>query len=312
MLTLSELADAIEPHARRLSQGALERSYEDPFWLLRFGERGVRHTREDGDFSRDLPVPGAALGRSRVARAVRRVAPDSLDLARHVQPAFGPTTSGTSEKPCVRCSRARMRRLSTSSRRRARSTTRTAPAGALSARADQVAGRVQRDLGASSAQLSREVISAISYLAERARAPETPTSSRPTSTRYGARRSSRSDRGWRGSCHALSRGSSRARLARFGSSALHPRSGAPEARGRVIVVTSRIVVVSDNANEVAHAYATRLRQADERPAASASKFSPSPRAPGSSSSTRAGRRSPTTRRIGARTRSGPRTPGSAP
>jgi heme oxygenase (staphylobilin-producing) len=33
----------------------------------------------------------------------------------------------------------------------------------------------------------------------------------------------------------------------------------------VIVVTSRIVVVSDNANEVAHAYATRLRQADRAP-----------------------------------------------
>jgi hypothetical protein len=165
MLTLSELADAIEPHARRLSQGALERSYEDPFWLLRFGERGVRHTREDGDFhvtylcqalrSGDpalLARYGAWLRTLLISRGMcsRHLA----DHFRYLGEALCSVLPGSDAAAQYLESAARSLDYADGA------------AGALSARADQVAGRVQRDLGASSAQLSREVISAISYLAD--------------------------------------------------------------------------------------------------------------------------------------------------
>lgn len=46
-MTLIEELAAATP---RLSERVLEEMYADPFWAARYGDRGRRHTRNDGDF----------------------------------------------------------------------------------------------------------------------------------------------------------------------------------------------------------------------------------------------------------------------
>ena len=43
------LRRALEEHRRALSQAVLDRMYENPFWMERFGERGRRFADEDSD-----------------------------------------------------------------------------------------------------------------------------------------------------------------------------------------------------------------------------------------------------------------------
>lgn len=43
-----ELADLLDTQGQALAEWALARMYEDPFWDVRFGERGRRFSREDG------------------------------------------------------------------------------------------------------------------------------------------------------------------------------------------------------------------------------------------------------------------------
>ena len=165
MLTLAELADAIAPHSSRLSQRALERSYEDPFWLLRFGERGVKHTREDGDFhvkylcqalrSADpelLARYGAWLRTLLVSRGM---------CSRHLADHFGYLEEALREE--LQGSAAASSYLESAARSLDYA---DGVAGALSSRAERIASRVLRELGARGAQASREVEAAASYLAD--------------------------------------------------------------------------------------------------------------------------------------------------
>jgi hypothetical protein len=165
MLTHSELANAIEPHAPRLSQRALERSYEDPFWLLRFGERGLRYTREDGDFHVKY-----------VCQALRSEEPELLArygawlrtllvsrgmCSRHLADHF--RYLGEALREMLPGSEAASSYLEAAARSLDYA---DGVAGALSSRAERVASRVVRELGAPNARLSREVLAAASYLAD--------------------------------------------------------------------------------------------------------------------------------------------------
>ena len=43
-------ADALQAQAAEIARAAQARMLADPFWAARFGERGGKHTRQDGDF----------------------------------------------------------------------------------------------------------------------------------------------------------------------------------------------------------------------------------------------------------------------
>ncbi len=167
MLTRTELASALERLAPRLGERARRRLYEDPFWLLRYGERGVRHSREDGDFHLKylcqalregdpglLARYGVWLRSLLVSRGMcsRHLADNFTylidELRLELPPEEAELASGYLH--------AAARSLEYSE----------GPAGALSARAASVIARVERELAPPSPPLSREVASVTSYLAD--------------------------------------------------------------------------------------------------------------------------------------------------
>ncbi|AKT36907.1 hypothetical protein [Chondromyces crocatus] len=76
------LADRIEGRASELAEDALTEMYQDPFWEARYGERGRRFAREDGQFHVRYLV-----------EALRAGSPDTLcNYARWLQPLL--TTRG--------------------------------------------------------------------------------------------------------------------------------------------------------------------------------------------------------------------------
>jgi hypothetical protein len=167
MLTPSELASAIEPLATRLGERARRRIYRDPFWLLRYGDRGVRHSREDGDFHvkylcqalREgdpglLARYGTWLRTLLVSRGMcsRHLAENFIFLADELRAELPSEEAELASGYLAAAARA----LDYTE----------GPAGALSARAPQVSARAERELPPPSPAVSQEVASATSYLAD--------------------------------------------------------------------------------------------------------------------------------------------------
>jgi hypothetical protein len=167
MLTPSELAAAIEPLAPRLGERARRRLYEDPFWVLRYGERGVRLSREDGDFHLKYLCQALKEGDAgllaRYGVWLRTLLVSRGMCSRHLADNF--TYLGDELRSELPAPEAELASSYLDAAVRALEYS-DGPARALSARAAQVLGRVERELVPASPAVSREVASATSYLAD--------------------------------------------------------------------------------------------------------------------------------------------------